>query len=122
MRPDEIERSMPLFNSPEEALGWAYVVERSTLAHANLFRHLAQVMPGDVAFTSAYLKCYFGAVGENWKAFGTSLSSVATTVEKEDRLVDAAKSAFRLYRMWRHLHEEALLAKSQGEVRERHPA
>src|SRR6476646_3980550 len=38
---DEIDRislcSVPMFDSLEEALGWVYPIERSTLGHSNLF-------------------------------------------------------------------------------------
>ncbi len=107
MSGDEIDRlpqcRIPLFGSPEEALGWAYVIERSTLGHTNLFRHLASAIPGDVAFTSAYLKCYFGAVGESWKTFADSLEAAASTPAKAERMIDAACTAFRVHRSWRRI-------------------
>ena len=126
LRADDIDRlpqcAVPMFDLPHEALGWAYVVERSTLSHANLFRHLATVMPGDVAFTSAYLKCYLGAVGENWRAFADSLDKAAQTPEQAAQSIDAAKAAFRLHRTWRRHHDEHMFLRSQGEVREQQGA
>lgn len=94
--------SVPLFDQVLEAMGWAYVVERSTLAHPELFRRLAQQIPGDVAFSSSYLKCYFGTVGEAWRTFGDELDKVAATPAEADRVVAAAKTAFRHLRRWRH--------------------
>lgn len=91
--------TVPLFDTAEEALGWAYVIERSTLGHTNLFRHLGMIMPGEVAFASSYLKCYFGAVGEMWRAFGRALDLV--TSSRVHRLVESAKMAFRTHRAWR---------------------
>lgn len=124
MKPDEIDRlpecSLPMFDSPAEALGWAFVIERSTLGHSNLFRHLASVLPGDVAFTSAYLKCYFGAVGENWKWFGDALERVANTPQQAQKVVDAAQIAFRVHRHWRHSRDEQM--ESIGDVREQQRA
>ncbi len=121
MSADEIDRipqcRIPLFSTPEEALGWAFVVERGTLAHTSLFRHLATAIPGDVAFASTYLKCYFGAVGENWRWFGESLDAAASSPAKADRLVDAARTAFRIHRSWRRIQDDI-----RGGVREQQRA
>jgi heme oxygenase len=92
--------SVPLFNTAAEALGWAYFIERSTLTHGSAFRAVASHIPGDVAFASSYLKCYFGAVGEMWRAFGESLDQIAADGEAE-LVVEAARSAFKFYQRWR---------------------
>jgi heme oxygenase len=97
---------VPAFGAPEVALGWAYVVERSALGHTNLFRHLAVTIPGDVAFTSAYLKCYFGSLGESWKAFGDALDAAATTPASAERMIEAARTAFGVYRSWRGVEHD----------------
>lgn len=106
MTPQQIEQLpqcvVPAFDSPEVALGWAYVIERSTLVHTNLFTHLATVLPGDVAFTSSYLKCYFGALGEMWRAFGLAVDRLAESPESTERLIEAAKNAFVTHRIWRN--------------------
>ena len=93
--------TIPSFASAEEALGWGYVIERSTLGHTNLFTHLATVLPGDVAFTSSYLKCYFGAVGEMWRAFGLAVDRLAESPGSGERLFESATTAFRTHRRWR---------------------
>jgi heme oxygenase len=98
--------SVPLFNTAAEALGWAYFVERSTLAHGTVFRSVASHIPGEVAFASSYLKCYFGAVGEMWRAFGESLDSIAADGEA-DLVVEAANTAFKFYQRWREPDREA---------------
>lgn len=109
MRSEEVDRlpqcTVPLFDSAEEALGWAYLIERSALGHTNLFRHLALVIPGDVAFTSTYLKCYFGAVGEMWCTFGNALDKFSDPMQSR-RVIESAKTAFRTFRSWRHHHED----------------
>jgi heme oxygenase len=110
--------AIPPFDTPEVALGWAFVVERSTLSHGGVFRHLASVMPGDVAFTSAYLKVYFGAVGENWKSFADAFDGVAVGPQRLQHAIDAARAAFRLHRAWCRLHEEHLTVTSEGDRRE----
>ncbi len=92
--------SVPVFQTPEDGLGWAYLIERSTLFHGILFRHLVSVMLRDVAPASAYLKCYLGAVGESWRSFGDALERVVTTDAGLERLVAAARAAFRAHRLW----------------------
>lgn len=91
---------VPVFETPQDALGWAYPIERAALRHTQLFHHLASVIPGEVAFTSSYLKCYFGAVGEAWKSFGRSLDAFIDKPHQARRVVEAARDAFRYYRNW----------------------
>jgi heme oxygenase (biliverdin-IX-beta and delta-forming) len=123
LSPDEIDRlpqaTIPLFDRPEAALGWAFVIERGARGHSNLFRHLAMAIPGEVAFTSSYLKCYFGSVGEMWRSFGTALERFADPTSRS-RLVEAAKSAFRTLRQWRHhldTHDRAQSTPASGKQR-----
>jgi heme oxygenase len=94
--------SIPWFDNVQDALGWAYVIERSTLNHPNTFRRLALALPGEVAFASSYLKCYFGSVGEMWRSFGEDLATSVNGTEQENQLVDAARAGYRHYRRWRH--------------------
>jgi heme oxygenase len=94
--------SIPWFDNVFDALGWAYVIERTTLNHPNVFRRLALAMPGEVAFASSFLKCYFGAVGEMWRSFCEDVSNAARELEQEQRLVEATQAGYRHYRRWRH--------------------
>ena len=93
---------IPWFDNVLDALGWAYVIERSTLNHPNVFRRLAMTLPGEVAFASSYLKCYFGSVGEMWRSFGEDLSAAVHGADEENKLIDAARAGYRHYRRWRH--------------------
>ncbi len=100
------ECAVPIFKSGAEALGWAYVIERTTLGHHQLFRHFARTLPGEVAFASSYLKCYFGSVGEMWGAFGVSLDAIAKCGEPDcHETINAARTAFRFYATWRGFDE-----------------
>jgi heme oxygenase len=107
---DEIRRvpqcAIPWFKTPEEALGWAYPIERSTLRHGDLFRHLARAIPGEVAFASSYLKCYLGAAGETWRSFGGALDAFAGDPQRVQQVIGAARAAFHCLRAWRFLHDE----------------
>jgi heme oxygenase (biliverdin-IX-beta and delta-forming) len=100
------ECAVPWFKTPEEALGWAYPIERSTLRHGELFRYLASIIPGVVAFASSYLKCYLGEVGAKWREFGHALDTFDDTSLQSQQAIDAAKAAFRCFRAWRFLHKE----------------
>jgi heme oxygenase len=80
---------------------WAFLIEHSTLAHPTLFRQLATAMPGEVAFASSYLKCYFGAVGEMWRSFGDSVERAVREPGDADYIVNAAKVSYRHFRRWR---------------------
>ena len=102
---DQLPRcALPAFAGPAEGLGWAFVIERATLGHTNLFRHLAAVLPGEVAFSSSYLKCYLGTLGEMWRDFGRALDRVAEL--EQAQVIEGARSAFRTYRTWRHQQDE----------------
>jgi len=90
--------AIPEFHAPAVALGWAYPLERSTLLHGTVFRHLATAMLGRVVSSAAYLKCYDGNVGDTWSRFGEALERCA---DRADVVVDAARAAFQAYRTWR---------------------
>jgi heme oxygenase len=104
MTADEISRSpqcpIPVLATPQEALGWLYPIERVALRHTQLYHHLATVLPGTIAFTSSYLKCYFGAVGDAWKRFGRTLDPFGDRPAHARRVVEAARAAFRCHRSW----------------------
>jgi heme oxygenase (biliverdin-IX-beta and delta-forming) len=106
LKPAEIKAvpqcmSVPLFDNIHDAMGWAFLIEHSTLAHPTLFRQLASAMPGEVAFASSYLKCYFGGVGEMWRSFGDGLETAGKNPDDADRIVLAAKASYRHFRRWR---------------------
>jgi heme oxygenase (biliverdin-IX-beta and delta-forming) len=110
MTSDEIaqlpECAVPSFKTPEEALGWAYPVERSALRHSDVFRHLASILPGEAAFASSYLKCYSGVVGEIWRSFGSALEAFEASPPRAQQVINSAKAAFQCLRAWRFLHAQ----------------
>jgi heme oxygenase len=97
--------TVPVLETPEAALGWAYLIERSTLQHGDLYRHLARALPGDIAFSSNYLKCYVGLVGEMWRAFGFALEPLNRDLARREQLIEGAKAAFAAFGEWRRLHD-----------------
>lgn len=87
--------AIPQFRGAAEALGWMYVVERTTLAHCVIRRHLLTRIPRGMSRASQYLQCYAGVVGRRWRELGTVLDDVARNPEVVDRIVAAAGEAFR---------------------------
>ncbi len=91
---------VPQFRGAAEALGWMYVIERATLAHSVIRRHLLTRLPKAMRDASSYLQAYAGMVGTRWREFGTVLDDVARHPAIADRIVDAANEAFRTQRRW----------------------
>jgi len=105
LRPSEIAElpqclAIPQFRGAAEALGWMYVIERTTLAHSVVRRHLLTRLPREVRNASNYLSSYTGVVGTRWRKFGTTLDDVARMPEIASRVVAAAGEAFRCQRRW----------------------
>ena len=92
--------SIPQFRGAAEALGWMFVVERTTLAHSVLRRHLQTRLPRELRMASTYLSCYAGVVGTRWRKYGAVLDDVARHPAIADRVVTAANEAFRCQRRW----------------------
>jgi heme oxygenase len=92
--------AIPQFNGAAEALGWMYVVERTTLAHSVLRRHLLTRLPREMRSASNYLSSYTGVVGTHWRKFGSTLDDLARTPELVNRILSAANDAFRCQRRW----------------------
>ncbi len=93
---------IPWFDDFRTALGWAYVIERNTLAHPNLFRHLANVLPGEAAFAATFLKVYSGSTAEMWQSFTRGLDLAVTEPAHLDTIVTGALAGFRFFRRWRN--------------------
>ena len=91
--------SITPFRGVNEALGWFYVVERATLLHDGIRRHLLARLP-DIANACAYLSEYDGRVSEHWNTFGRVLDRVATTPESANEIIAAAHSAFECAQRW----------------------
>jgi heme oxygenase len=105
LRPQELAELplclvIPTYRGAAEALGWMYVVERSTLAHSVIRRHLLTKLPREMRYASAYLQAYSGVIGARWREFGIKLDDVARTPAISDRIVEAANEAFRCQRRW----------------------
>jgi len=105
MRPADLQLipqclRVPQFRGAAEALGWMYVIERATLAHSVIRRHLLTRLPKAMRDASSYLQSFAGMVCTRWREFGVVLDDVARHPAIADRIVDAANEAFRTQRRW----------------------
>lgn len=105
--------TIPQFRSVAEALAWIYVVERMTLAHNVIRRHLMTRLPIEMEIASSYLSAYDGVAGKRWQELGAALDDVASHPAIADRVVAAAGEAFRCRRLWSS-SDHAVLARSAG--------
>src|SRR5574338_1033973 len=76
----DLPQCLPMapFRSPIEALGWLYVVERSTLLHDAIRRHITSRLP-ELAIATSYLSSYAGNAGARWAELGHVLDRAAPT-------------------------------------------
>lgn len=116
LRPSEVAAiplclGVPQFRAAAEALGWMYVVERATLAHSVVKRHLQTKMPRELDRASAYFDRCSGSIGTRWRQFGVVLDDVARHPGIADRIAQSAGEAFRTQRRWlqAHHHDRAHL-------------
>jgi heme oxygenase len=93
-------RSVALFRTLHEALGWMYVLDRNLRLHGVLRRHLERQIAKQLATAGAYLSGNDRAAGSRLRELGDALDSVAKTPEDADRIVVAAHTAFRCQRHW----------------------
>ena len=107
MRPLEVQSIpqcmwIPWFDDAYTALGWAFVIERNTLAFPRLFRHLAIALPGEAAFAASYLKVYGGTTADLWRTFTDGLDLASSSARHVDKIVSGAAAAYRNFRRWRN--------------------
>jgi heme oxygenase len=93
-----------------EALGWLYVHERATLAYETVRRELLRQMP-DVESATTYLSAYQGVVGSRFDELGQILDQLASAPAIAERVVVAARDAFRHALSWVHVPEPIAAAR-----------
>lgn len=100
--PGELERCTSVFpfRGAAEALGWLYVIERDAMLHGILLRHLELRLGDPFARACAYLASNERAAGVRMRELGRALGVVARTPKVADRVVEAARAAFRCQRAW----------------------
>lgn len=98
--------SITTFQSVQEAFGWLYVIERSTLLQDGIRRHLLRHLP-NVEHAVAYLAAYDGRVADHWLTFGRLLDEVGATEESSAEVLAATHEGFAAARVWFNPHKEA---------------
>jgi heme oxygenase len=91
---------IPHLAGTRTALGWMLALERPTLSHDVIFRRLAGVIPGAIAFAASFLKCYLGEAGLRWRELGGVVDEAMSTPEAGDQILGAANDAFECRRRW----------------------
>ena len=82
-----------------EALGWLYVVERSTLLQDGIRSHLIESLP-DVANACAFLSIHDGRVNDHWETFGRILDRAGAKPEHANQIHAAAHAGFDTAKHW----------------------
>ncbi len=90
----------PVFRTAAEALGWVYVVERNTLLHGLLRRHLATMLPDAMEHASSYLAAYGDSPGEHYRELAPALEEAARQAITPGEIATAAHAAFEAQRLW----------------------
>ncbi len=93
---------IPWFDNPFSALGWAYIIERMTLDHPNLFRHIATTLPGEAAFAASFLKAYAGTTHEMWQSFASGIELASAEPGNYELVLDGARAGYRYFKRWRN--------------------
>ena len=91
--------AMTTFRDVREAIGWLYVVERATLLHDGIRRHLVARLP-ELANACAYLSAFDGRVGEHWNTFGRTLDRVGAKPDAALEIMAAANAGFACMKQW----------------------
>ena len=89
---------VPSFRCEGQALGWAYAIERNTLLHGLLRRHLWRMLPGDISKAGSYLAA-LTSPGAHYRELGLDLDAAARRTIPST-IVDAAHAAFACQRLW----------------------
>lgn len=88
------------FRQPAEALGWTYAVERNRMLHGVLDRHLRGRMPAVIGAAGSYLAGQQRSNALCMRELGTAMDRIAKDSTVVERIVAAAKAAFRTQHAW----------------------
>ncbi|HET9621929.1 MAG TPA: biliverdin-producing heme oxygenase [Kofleriaceae bacterium] len=97
----QLPQRFTTFATAAEALGWMYVIERATLLHSSVRRHLMVRCP-DLAPATSYLDAYNGVTSLRWAELGAAFDSIAHTPSVLRQILNAANVGFRAMRDWFH--------------------
>lgn len=92
--------AVPSFRDVAEALGWIFAVERNTLHHGTIERHLRGRMPSVLRSAGSYLAGQHRSNGQRIRDLGNAMDRLAKDSTLAQRIVAAAKAAFRTQHGW----------------------
>ena len=100
--PSSVQRCSTVFpfRHAAEALGWMYVIERNTLLHGVIERHLRGRLPEVLRAAGSYLAGLQRSSGLRLRDLGGAMDIVSTDASTAERIVLAAKAAFRAQHGW----------------------
>lgn len=101
------------FATASEAIGWLYVHQRCTLLFDQARAELLVKLP-ELAFATSYLRCTEGRVGVAWADLGQAFDTVAQTAAFTERVIAAAKEAFRTMIDWHHRNGAEIRLQGSG--------
>ena len=90
----------PRFESAAEALAWVWVLHRNTLVHGLIYRYLASKLPDTMRVAGSYLCAFEGRAGALLRELGLALDEHARRASIAERMVAAAREAFRAQHQW----------------------
>ncbi|MBA3500680.1 MAG: hypothetical protein H0T65_09920 [Deltaproteobacteria bacterium] len=89
---------VPRFPHEAHALGWVYAVERNTLLHGLLRRHLCRALPRTLEHAGTYLGAYTSP-GARYRELGVDLEAGARRANPS-LIIAGANEAFGCQRLW----------------------
>jgi len=95
----ELPQRFTTFSGPAEALGWMYVIERSTLLHGGVRRYVTQRVP-DAGDATNYLAAYDGVAGTRWSELGNAFDAISPSPSVTQQIIRAANTGFRALCDW----------------------
>lgn len=100
--PNQLPRCSTVFpfRHPAEALGWVYAIERNTLLHGVIERHLRSRMPDVLKSAGSYLAGQQRSNGLRLRDLGAAMDRMARQAGCADRIVHGARAAFRAQHGW----------------------
>jgi heme oxygenase len=93
--------TIPMLKSAPQAMGWIYVLERNSLVHGLIRRHIGTRLKHEYAVASSYLGLHDGKPGTRYRELGVVLDAIArASPYAPGAIVQAAHEAFRMQRLW----------------------
>lgn len=94
INPEAVETELPTINTVEEALGYLYVAEGSTLGGAVIARALAKNENLKEVTDYNFYGCYGELTGERWKNFLIAMEQAGGRLNNDEAIVAGGEKGF----------------------------